>query len=458
MSSQETPRGSSSNSRALAAILSNVLTAALVLGAVYWVRKQQSQSVKVEFSKPPTTGANVPTTPTGPRANSALDIAHPIFPPSTFERGLLSYEEDGKRFDAPHSPMRYDRYTHFAFTPGLDRKRPAPEDADGQWILRTNSAGLRDDDEPIVGPVDLRVLVSGDSHTAGFCDNSETFSQRLENELRLQRPGRSVEVVNVAVPGWSFFQHLGALERALPNSPDVFVVVVYGGNDFLEVLGYQHRFHNTPRGDTSEFEALTAKIDELQDGAMSQGFLSILQYQRDPSQIEVSLQAARDYTTEIIVTCLRHGVRPVFAYLPPVFDVDESMRDELCGKACEILGVQREDTFVIDRMANSWIEFVRQTGTPLIDLRPAFRQEQPKTPLYWKFDLHISIAGQAVVARELLPAVVAAAPIDGVRIEPGSPPFAAGSAEARALLSPGAVDAASDASDGATGATPTTDK
>jgi hypothetical protein len=429
---------SSERAKLVVCLASNAATAALVFWFVRAHFERDVPSVELAFAAhAPTSDAQSTAHPQS-EGLAPLDVASPRFPASTFRRGPLSPELDGARFDLPSSSMRFDPHCLFAFQPNLARERPQPDHASGRWTLRTNSLGLRNDAEVALGPVDARVLVGGDSQTSGFCDNADTFASRIEAWLRSRHAGRSIEVLNAAVPGYGFFQHLGVLERFLPLEPDVYVAVVFGGNDFVEALGFQHRFHGTQAADPGELAGAQDALDEIRQGAFGHVFLALAQFRRDPAQIEVALQAARDYTTEILVTCARHGVQPVFAYVPPITDLPGALPDEQLERLCGELGLSTADLRAVDRMAESWIQFVRWQRAPLVDLRPAFRAAHEK--LFWDFDLHLSLAGHALVARELGPAIEAAANTAGRDVRRGSPALARGSAEERALRSPGAAE------------------
>ena len=69
---------------------------------------------------------------------------------------------------------------------------------------------------------------------AGACSTHESFPNRLEARLRVRDAQRSVEVWNAGCSNYSLYNYLGTLERLAHLAPDVFVVVVHGGNDFSE--------------------------------------------------------------------------------------------------------------------------------------------------------------------------------------------------------------------------------
>jgi lysophospholipase L1-like esterase len=112
-------------------------------------------------------------------------------------------------------------------------------------VVSTNAQGLRHDG-PIGAkpPGALRIVCLGDSVTFGyrvplvFPDAPEQWDRtdapypgRLERILRERFPGREVEVIALAVPGYSTHQGLLLLERWIGRlEPDV-VVICFGFND-----------------------------------------------------------------------------------------------------------------------------------------------------------------------------------------------------------------------------------
>jgi len=101
--------------------------------------------------------------------------------------------------------FRDDPITGFALTPNM-RIHAVGDGND--FILDTNSMGLRGKEPLPRGPDECRILVMGDSYTYGIgVDADETYSVRLETRLRdeLQRP---VRVFNAGGPGFGTVQEL----------------------------------------------------------------------------------------------------------------------------------------------------------------------------------------------------------------------------------------------------------
>jgi len=404
---------------------------------LFWQSRVRRRSVELEIDTrgydpkaPPALAPEEASVPT------VLECAHPLYPPSTFRRTPWDPADFPQPTAARGNPLRFDPQSGFMFSGGMDRRRAWAEHPEGGWSVRTNSFGLRDDDEPSAERPDLRLVVLGDSHTSGFCNNRESFAQLVEARLSSTRQGQRIEALNAAVPGYTFQHYLGALERTLAFAPDVAIIALYGGNDFGESLGHQHRAHGTARGDLAALQARLAAAQDLDPELVSQALFSVEQFRFDPPQVEVALQAARDVLTEIQVTCTRFGVIPLFVYVPSSLEVEFERRRERFEAALAALGVTRADCAVLDRLADSTLAFLASRGCATLDLRPAFRISAAK--LYWDEDFHLAVEGHALAAREIAATLEHMVPPDACRVRRGSPSL---DIEARrALFSPGACE------------------
>jgi hypothetical protein len=122
--------------------------------------------------------------------------------------------------------------------------RPAPgvsawQDLEGRALVRTNALGYRDREHPLEKPPGtLRVAVLGDSFTEAVqVPVEETVWARLGAALPACEAlgGRTVEVLNFAVSGYSTAQSLLTYRhRVRPFRPDLVLLVFFAGNDLVE--------------------------------------------------------------------------------------------------------------------------------------------------------------------------------------------------------------------------------
>jgi len=301
-----------------------------------------------------------------------------------------------------HELNVYDEHTYYRYAPHLDEVRRYPRVRGRGWRFRTDSIGLREDDEILATQPDLRVLVAGDSNSEGVCDNADSFTNRLESLLRAERPDETVECINGAHSGFAFYEYLGTLERFLHLDPDVLVVAFYGGNDFVETLKLHHVFHGTkfPRRNEQQIRKALA-IDRF---LTPQVTMSALFFQRNPDQRYVALRAAKHVVVEIEALCEERDVQLAFVYVPPVSDVWPGVLGERLEALERELGMTLADLQVHDRIATRLIEFLRERDHHVIDMRAKF-EDLPNAP-YWKNEWHMDLVAQALIARHLLPFVL----------------------------------------------------
>lgn len=306
-------------------------------------------------------------------------------------------------FPMRSSTQTYDEYCYYRYKSGLSFPNDWPEHPKGRWYARTNSLGLREDADTPRGALDLRVLVTGDSHTDGVCDNSETFANRLEAALVERHPGRTIDVANAGKGGYSFYNYLGVLERflALELVPDVFVVTVYGGNDFEETLTAWHFFAGTLR-ETGSAESW-ARVEagrKVNEPCMSQGMLAVEFFRSQPEELQHALDAALSLSGQIASRARGAGVVPLFVYLPSCYELDPDRSMQEFGDVARAMSLERADFARVADLGDRYLTGLRALGVDVVDLRPAFRER--RSELYWKKDHHINLAGHQEVADALL--------------------------------------------------------
>ena len=147
--------------------------------------------------------------------------------------------EDMQRSMAP--VVEFDAELSYRLRPGTRGGRLA------STVFNTNRDGVRRDSELGSKPTGgIRVLCVGDSCTFGFgvpfsADKSaqpdlskKPYAMQLEDLLRTSFPGRSVEVINVGVPGYSSSQGVTSIERNLPKYDADIVTAMFFNNDIVD--------------------------------------------------------------------------------------------------------------------------------------------------------------------------------------------------------------------------------
>lgn len=298
----------------------------------------------------------------------------------------------------------YDPHCYFRYKSGRDVYRKWKAHPEGGFHVTTNSLGLRQDGELAAVAPDLRILLAGDSHTTGVCSNAETLAAQLEDRLAAQDPERSVEVVNGSHGAYSFFHYLGVLERmlALDIRPDLFVVVVYGGNDFRAV-NLWHLFQGTKAKPklTAEVQQLRRTAAKKHSAAMGQVLSAAHHFAMRESEVELAMVMADTVMGEMQRICAAEDIGLLVVYLPPPTDVPGQAELEKVERGREFLGLEPADLARLSEMGDLLLDQLDARAIPRIDLREAFREQEGL--LYWQVDLHLNLEGQALGADVVAP-------------------------------------------------------
>ena len=301
--------------------------------------------------------------------------------------------------------MRYDPLTHFWAGPGFEARLKFEEHPDGGWDVVTNQLGFREQDEVRVERPDLRILVTGDSHTEGVVATDESFSNLLEQMLRERAPDRTVEVLNGGLGAFNFYNYVGVLEKFLSLEPDVFVLSVYGGNDFKESLLLHRYFQRLtpPPPPTVEWAVRWKEAVAADLALIAQSYSQLLAFQNDPSEPPLALEAARLVTEEIQRICAERGIRFICVLIPAMTDVQPQLIQPRIDRLRDLFGLAPADLEINDRISEHYLKILEQLGLKCVDMRPIYRAEAES--VFWFTDLHINRLGHQRIAEALLPLV-----------------------------------------------------
>lgn len=318
------------------------------------------------------------------------------------ELGRLKIEEELARqlFGLDHPYNRYDPQAYFTHEPNLDAERRFKEHPLGSWRMRTNSLAMRRDSEPSVEAPSLRVLVVGDSHVDGICNNSESLCAVAEEALESAHPGARVEVLNGARGGHSLWNYLGVIERHLTLKPDLVVVTVFGGNDFTDVLFLGHAFQGTrPRGLTPESKARRAQALQESRYVIGQGYGTLLFFKEQPKELEFAMETSRDILEVIARTCSDAGAELLLMYLPSPLSLPFEAEPRGASAIRALLGLAQEDLSLPSLIHAQLFSTCYALDLKTLDLTPLL--EECRDACFWRTDLHLSLEGQERVGLRL---------------------------------------------------------
>ena len=313
-------------------------------------------------------------------------------------------DEEAKRIFSFRGGKRYDPWMYYLDKPNLSVRVNWPDHPDGFYLHETNSFGYRDD-EP-ASRADFEIFVVGDSNTAGVCNQNESYSNRLESLLAEARPGVSVSVVNMGTGGYGFYNYVGAVEKPVERAPDVFIVSIFGGNDFLEILQLNSIFGKAPHTPWQlEPEAQTLRMKALKSDMlpMVHCFNSAMTFKTFPDREDLVADVALRLVGEMKVACGKVRTQLVLLYIPEPCIFEWSPPLEGASRVCDTLQIDPIDCEASSRIADRLLVGVRGLGVTTVDLRPVFAALP--SPPYWRKDLHMNLQAHELAACALFEAL-----------------------------------------------------
>jgi lysophospholipase L1-like esterase len=241
----------------------------------------------------------------------------------------------------------------------------------------------------------------------GVVSTVDNVGPLLQRGLR-SRPGLSrATVMNAGTGFYSLYQYLLRARQLLPRyRPQVLVVVVFLGNDFLD-LEDQRRPHLTddfvespissdPPAETTSARQRRLDLPAEASRAFWQGLNQAAYLFEHPDRRQPILRKA-DHTLQALVQLCRAQETRLLVALLPSFDLVFPEQASLAGdRVVEVVasGVQRD-------LHRDFLGLLERHGVDHVDLLPIF-QGVGKVDLY-AHDFHIWKRGHATLAEAVLP-------------------------------------------------------
>jgi lysophospholipase L1-like esterase len=321
----------------------------------------------------------------------------------SFEMPLRKLDPEALRiyFPAIGESCLADDRMYLRRQPRVDTWFEMAEYPGGGYRIRTNALGMREDTEPAEQRPDLRVLVTGDSHTDGVCGNGASIPNALEALLAAQPGAGSVEVLNAGLGGTNPFYYLAVLERYAPElRPHAFVAIVYGGNDFSDALELERWMNRREPAKFSRRKPV-GRVDGLNwsMGFLPQEAVQANYFANNLEEVPRCIRLLEALSAEIARVAEQAQCVALIAYLPPATRVEPLHTAENVAAVMQAFGLTEADLALSDRIADAWLARLAERGIAHVDLRPALKAEQQSC--YWNSDSHLNLRGNQVIAREL---------------------------------------------------------
>ena len=305
--------------------------------------------------------------------------------------------------DGDNRRARFDPVTLLALQPDQSRAQDHSEHPNGEWMMRTNNRGFREDTPTVVekGEDTYRILVAGDSHTEGLVDNRESFPNVLERRLAEEIPGRSFDVVNAGVATMGPYNYLQVLKKNLDLAPDLFVAAFFVGNDFNDAVTIQsfldRRKHGPWTADARKRLQAAAKKWPAQ---MAQGAYQAFRFHHHPEETKIGLESSVRWFDEIRDLCKSCRIGFLAVIIPIKYDVD--LRDDrpTYRQFLSSLDLTGAELALNRRLGQRFVRMLGESGIDVLDPTEAMRECDDV--LYWREDYHINVLGHAFLAERIL--------------------------------------------------------
>jgi peptidoglycan/LPS O-acetylase OafA/YrhL len=270
-------------------------------------------------------------------------------------------------------------------------------------------------------PGSVRILVTGDAFSsAEGVDTALAWPRLLEDRLRAQFPGKTVEVVNFSITGYGPNQYAAVVAHYVPLfRPDLVLVESYA-NDFDDALRSGEEFQQSIGFSARDPDTLMSALhlsnlrNLLMDGLVHPlkarlkkepnpeglGYSGIPYLERNGA--EDGVEALRRRFAEIRETCQTGKARLLVAMVPVEAQV---CRPDQLAYWPDFVNLQDSDRFDLDRPQKLLKTVMDGLGVSTLDLRAALRAS-PVSPCQPR-NLHWTEAGHRAVAEELARTLVA---------------------------------------------------
>ncbi|MBI5912101.1 MAG: SGNH/GDSL hydrolase family protein [Betaproteobacteria bacterium] len=189
----------------------------------------------------------------------------------------------------------------------------------GTIRMVVNNLGFREDIDTLTAKPGqtYRILVTGDSHMDGVVYNSESFTNRLEALLELSYKSPQFKVLNGGAGYYGPHNYAGFLKKFLYLKPDMYVVVLYTGNDFLDGITTAEIRHRAqiPKRPDGYYRALE-EAASYNAGAIGQALNQAYFFKTFPELETTAVDVAYEQILDIARTCSSERIAFIVVTLP----------------------------------------------------------------------------------------------------------------------------------------------
>ncbi len=267
----------------------------------------------------------------------------------------------------------------------------------GKLVMQTNNLGFREDENTpeTSPPTTVRILVTGDSHTDGVVYNHESFPNVLETLLN-EDNRRDYEVTNGGVGYYSFHNYEGVLEKYAYLNPDLYIVTVYTGNDFMDVARMLETGMKRPLHRRDDYTSRLGAARKDLGGGTAQALNQVFYLTQFPQMQERVLAEARHRLAKIKARCDDVGIGLLVLLVPTLLDVHPEADQQRLTQALRTLALSEEDLRLNQDLASRLTSWMEAEGIDVIDTGPPLRAADALA--FWIRDYHLNTLGHQLIA------------------------------------------------------------
>jgi hypothetical protein len=273
----------------------------------------------------------------------------------------------------------------------------------GKIIMKTNNLGFRKDEptERNKPPGTVRIIITGDSHTDGVIYNSESVASRLEEMLREKYPEKKHEALNAGNGYFGPQNYFGVYRKFSSLKPDVFIVIIYTGNDFLDGIRIESENGrlSVPVRSDSYYEDLW-KVDKLYSGFTGQFLNQVKFFKSYPKFTDTAMHIMKDNLEKINILCKKNNTRFLVVLLPSKIDTEAKTDSTRISEVFRIMNYDQQDIIENKKMTEILTAWLAEKQIPFVDLFPSFKSAEKE--LFWKADYHVNHLGHEEMAKQII--------------------------------------------------------
>jgi len=268
--------------------------------------------------------------------------------------------------------------------------------------MTTNNLGFRNnrDTREQLPANTIRILIAGDSHIDGVMYNKENVASHLSKLLKQNFSEIEFEVINGGVGYYNLQHYIGFLHKFGYLQPQIFVLVIYTGNDFGGAITYaeQKKEIQIPPRTKKYMDTLNGafSMSPRSLGPIAQGLNQIYFLKHYPKMKEKALELGKQTITKINNYCNLNKISLIVALLPTKNDIEPHLDAEQFEKTRLALNLSKKDLSINRKLSLSLKEWLVQNSIETIDLADIMKDSTQE--YFWKGDYHINNIGHKRMA------------------------------------------------------------